>query len=1294
MPISNTEPPERSLLYRVVMHLTSLVWSVVLVVLVILALYAGIGHQVTRSIDDYRGQLEQTLSRSLGQRVTINHLDASWRWLDPVIEAHGVAVSSPDAPDEADITLQHLRLQLDSLTSLLHLRLVFKVFEADGLDLTVTATKNGRLRVGKLVIPLRTEPSAWFDRLSAWLSEPHIRITRVNLGFESPEQPTQTVDIPQLDLIYDQGEVRASGRAMRSGTTRQIASFNLRGRHFFQSGFDGLLYVKVSSGRLFDRFVEGFGWHQLGIMGFDLQGEGWLSFKSGRLVRANANVAVPYLQVRSRDNTLAPLEHISAHVGWQAGPTSTSPTDGGLGELTLSGLSWRWLGTTSNEFDVKVTESTDGLTIVADHAPVEPLWRLASALQLTPPVAAKALNHYQPSGHLRDVRLRIPSGPAVRFDMVSRLADVSVEAFGGAPGARSLNGILTVNESGGQVDVDTRKLELGFPRLFAHAWAMDSLKTSVHWSISDQGVRVFSDQVNMVYQQNTRISGAFDLNLEAAGEDSLGLRVQVRNGNADMLAGFVPVHAVNADLYRWLTTRIPQATITQGVYYGQGRIGHNAPPGSFTSSMQYQFSDATVRYDDQWPAITGASGLVAVHNRNARVHLNEGQTGGVVLAPTDVTVAPDGDSSVVAIDTSAGFDGAMINQWLQDTPLAGMAGKAGQSIRFGGQYQLDLGLKIPLAPDKDMAVDAGFRAINGQIDYPGADLTWTGVSGTLAYSSDKGFTEDTLKARFMGQPVKVGFAMAGKGKRLQLTQTGKMAVDRLLAKAAVSNPGSVGVSGAFDYQARLAVSPDTASTLKLTTGLTGMAIDWPAPLAKSADETTPLTATLDWSADGRIDLTTNWRHRVAARARWSKGAFRRGQVALGGDTAALPDHPGLVVSGSVLRLDPLLWREHLNRFGRDSVPSEKPIWTWLDHVALQVSTLSLAGRNFHQVDLRLKPGARGWRVDSDSSSLAGQLFLPSAPDALTEVRLTRLYLALDAGDGGSPEPASVMPGNLTLSDIRQWPKIRVNIDDLRNGDNAYGAWSFLLTPGSKGLTVSDLSGQLNSMNFTGQLHWQMAGGEQHTDFSGTMKGGSLMDLSSLVPGDIPLKNKKSQVEIDLAWPGNPAAFALKTMTGTVSMRFDDGVILQSNNTAQLFRIFNLLNSDTLWRRLKLDFSDLYEAGVAFDALSGKADLKNGTLTLAPELQIVGPSGAFKFSGATNVVDETLDMRLVVVLPLTQNLPLAALLMGASAPIGGALFVLDKVLGDPLSKLTSATYSVRGSWSDPEVKLRNVFDTGK
>jgi len=278
-------------------------------------------------------------------------------------------------------------------------------------------------------------------------------------------------------------------------------------------------------------------------------------------------------------------------------------------------------------------------------------------------------------------------------------------------------------------------------------------------------------------------------------------------------------------------------------------------------------------------------------------------------------------------------------------------------------------------------------------------------------------------------------------------------------------------------------------------------------------------------------------------------------------------------------------------------------------------------------------------------------------------------------------------------DMANWPDVDVDISELQLNGDSLGRWAFHLRPEHQKLNVTGIEGRLKSLTLLGDMTWSVVDNRETSQFSGSIAGGALADLGELFASEVPLSNKQSNIELELDWPGRPDEFELASLSGNVSMRLDDGVILERNNSAQVFRIFNLLNADTLWRRLKLDFSDLYERGVAFDAISGKARLNDGLLTMDPELQVVGPSGAFKLSGSTNLANEIFDMRLVVVLPLTQNLPLAALLMGAGAPIGGALFVLDKVLGDPLSKLTSATYNVTGTWGEPSVDLRQVFDTG-
>ncbi|OZB13289.1 MAG: hypothetical protein B7X58_09790 [Marinobacter sp. 34-60-7] len=340
-----------------------------------------------------------------------------------------------------------------------------------------------------------------------------------------------------------------------------------------------------------------------------------------------------------------------------------------------------------------------------------------------------------------------------------------------------------------------------------------------------------------------------------------------------------------------------------------------------------------------------------------------------------------------------------------------------------------------------------------------------------------------------------------------------------------------------------------------------------------------------------------------------------------------------------------------------------------------------------------------WVLNTESERAVGRIELPDNNDPV-QVDLQRLSLLRSGSDGpqdDAPEELLTLQQQVEAFrqlDVGNWPDVDVRITELQVNNDYAGQWQFDIRPLPGRLTVRDIESQFGTLALRGDLTWTLVDNRENTRFQGTLSGGPVNELEALLGSDMPLENQQTNIELDIDWPGRPDNLKLDQLNGSVSARLDDGVILEQNNTAQLFRVFNLLNTDTLWRRLQLDFSDLYERGVAFDAISGKAQIINGLVTLDPELQLVGPSGAFKLSGTTNMADESLDMRLVLVLPVTQNLPLAAILMGASAPIGGALFVLDKILGDPLSRLTSATYSVTGSWSEPDVDLQRVFDTGE
>ena len=90
-------------------------------------------------------------------------------------------------------------------------------------------------------------------------------------------------------------------------------------------------------------------------------------------------------------------------------------------------------------------------------------------------------------------------------------------------------------------------------------------------------------------------------------------------------------------------------------------------------------------------------------------------------------------------------------------------------------------------------------------------------------------------------------------------------------------------------------------------------------------------------------------------------------------------------------------------------------------------------------------------------------------------------------------------------------------------------------------------------------------------------------------------------------------------------------------------------------------------------------------TAQQPLVLEGPSSRLELDGKLDMPEDRIDAKLKVTLPLSNNLPLAALLAGAP-PVAGALFSVDRLIGDRLSRVASVDYRVEGSLLDPQISL--------
>ena len=130
--------------------------------------------------------------------------------------------------------------------------------------------------------------------------------------------------------------------------------------------------------------------------------------------------------------------------------------------------------------------------------------------------------------------------------------------------------------------------------------------------------------------------------------------------------------------------------------------------------------------------------------------------------------------------------------------------------------------------------------------------------------------------------------------------------------------------------------------------------------------------------------------------------------------------------------------------------------------------------------------------------------------------------------------------------------------------------------------------------------------------------------------------------------------------------------------------------NSIGRRLRLDFSDLFSKGTAYDTLDGGLYVDNGVLHSEQPVVLEGPGVKIQSDGSLNLRTNEVDMGMLVTLPVTNNLPLAALIAGAPQ-IGGVLFLADKILGDKVARFASVKYKISGDWQQPTVEFDRAFD---
>ncbi|MEK1841327.1 MAG: YhdP family protein, partial [Pseudomonas sp.] len=716
----------------------------------------------------------------------------------------------------------------------------------------------------------------------------------------------------------------------------------------------------------------------------------------------------------------------------------------------------------------------------------------------------------------------------------------------------------------------------------------------------------------------------------------------------------------------------------------QGSLNHGAAETARSISLFFKVHDAELAFQPGWPHVSKVSGDVFIEDSGVRILASEGQLLDTQVSDVYVNIprVPAGQSTHLFLDGAfAGGlgDGLKI---LQEAPIGTADTFAGWEGE--GDLQGKLKLDIPLVKGEQPKILVDFKTAKARLKLSEPTLELTQLKGDFRFDSTKGLSGQKITARAFDKPVTAQiFAEGSPGKlNTRVAATSEVEVKKLTEWLNVTQP--LPVTGTIPYQLQLNLD-GADSQLMVSSNLKGVAVDLPAPFGMAADvgRDTVFRMTLQgperryWATYGELANFTF----AAPTGNFADG---RGELFLGGGSAVLPGAKGLRVRGVLSELDVAPWQDLVTKYaGQDPGGSAKQLLSGAD---LKVGKLTGFGTTLDQASVQLARKPAAWTLQLDSQQAKGSVGIADAKAAPIAVNLQ--YVRLPArdptalADENSPDP-------LATVDPTKIPALDVTINQLFQGPDLVGGWHLKVRPTDKGVAFNALDLGLKGILLRGSGGWEGVPGNSSSWYKGRVSGKNLADVLKGWGFAPSVTSEEFHMDVDGRWPGSPAWLATKRFSGSLDASLNKGQFIEVEGGAQALRVFGLLNFNSIGRRLRLDFSDLFGKGLSYDRVKGLLVASNGVYVTREPILLTGPSSNVELNGTLDLVGDQIDAKLLVTLPVTNNLPIAALIVGAPA-VGGALFLIDKLIGDRVARYASVKYTVKGPWKDPKITFDKPF----
>jgi uncharacterized protein (TIGR02099 family) len=1265
-------------LNRVLVALTRWGLGICALLAVLVALYVSLGRELVPLVAEYRADVESKAEQALGLPVHVGALEGRWSGLAPVLRVRDLQLGE----GASALRLDEVKVVPDLWASLTAREVRLARIELGGLQLILREDEQGGWALEGLPkkndAPL--DPAEVLQRLRQ-LGRIDVFDSQVTL------QPWQR-DPLTLTYVSVGLQAGASRQALDLHATLpdgQPLAVNLRSRATAKEWRDGEVAAYLSLPQSdWARWLPPRVLGQWRAEALKAGGEFWVDWRKGQLQQAVVRLNAPQLRGAYAERKAVGLDNLALAAWFQR---RDEGFDVVVDSLAASIGKTRW----ESHLQVKQRLGDDpaGETwqVQADRLDLTPLTPLINALAPLPDKLMTVVDALKVTGALRNVRVeaRPKAEGDQRLQFAANLEKVGFDAYHGAPAAGNVSGSISGDLGHGELRLDTDAFMLHLYPIFAKPWHYQKANARLTWALDQHGFTLIAPYLKVLGEEG-KIAGDFLIRLlfDEGAESYMDLRVGLTEGDGRYTAKYLP-EVLSPALDEWLRSAIVKGNVDQGYFQYQGSLNHGATPEARSISLFFKVHDAALDFQPGWPQVQQVDGDVLIEDSGVRIKARKGLLLDTKVSDVSVNIphVDNGQHSHLYLDGD--FDGSLGDglKILKEAPIGTgeiFAGWDGEGP-LKGKIKLD----VPLAHGERPKVLVDFATADARLKVAPPSLDLTRLKGDFSFDLDKGLSGKNISLQVFGKPATAQISAEGQPGQMQtrINASGQASLKSLTDWLQFKQ--TLPAAGDIPYQLQVNLG-SRDNSLNVSSTLKGLSIDLPAPFGKAAGETRDSRFSMNLQGpERRFDASYADLARFAYAAPADKLGQGRGELLLGPGQAQLPAGQGLRVKGRLESLDLAPWQEQAARFAGDD-PGGNARQN-LQSVDLSIGQLKAFGMALNQAVVRLARGGSAWDLRLDSKEVIGNARVPDAKTAPMTVRLQTLRLPpadpAEAQSGEGPDP-------LASFDPRKVPSLDLSIDKLYRGDDLFGSAALKLRPTARGVAAQDIDLDFKGLHVDGSGGWEGETGATSSWYKGRLDGKNLADVLKAWGFAPTVTSRDFRLDVDGRWPGSPAWVGLKRFSGSMDAALRSGQFVEVEGGAQALRVFGLLNFNSIGRRLRLDFSDLFDKGLAYDRVKGLLVASNGVYVTREPITVTGPSSNFELDGTLDLVRDRVAANLQVTLPVTNNLPLAALIVGAPA-VGGALFLVDRLIGDRVSRFASVHYRVEGPVKEPKITFVKPFD---